>query len=436
MLFSNPFRVATLRLTMLRLTICCLVLVSAVAGAPAVSARTAATQTVDPVSDTKLLAYGRVITPAQKFGSSIHTLEERAPFFDGIPIRLSGTPDGRVFTKQPLDNAAFKTDAEDLAVGTEAATRYTDNFVQIGSTAEAGWDWTNNADWAAVASNVRNVARTSQRGGAVGIQFDPEVYSYPGAEFDPWYYPDQTQAASRSFADYQQTVRNRGRSFAKAILSEQPDAQFHTLFMLSAVSSDLLGAGVSSQAEADAVLATHRYGLLPAFVEGLLDVFPPHQAITDGNEFAYWYKSESHYAEAEAHVAAWKRFLLAPENRVGYRSAYRFGHAVYVDYDLALYPKALVGGSMPHYLSRTSRDQYLEQATYYALTYSDDYAWVYLERSSWFANLPYLERVTRAVTSAKEKYAADQPLGFDLSQEITEASSACSSAGGGTFFPC
>ncbi|MGL5809356.1 MAG: hypothetical protein ACRCYQ_05375 [Nocardioides sp.] len=363
--------------------------------------------------------------------------------FDGYTVRLgamsqgSGTVNGdsRVFSSAvpEEDFAADRAQLSQLAATPGAPAH---NFVVLKAAADAGWDWLDDAAWAAAESNVRQVARTTQVGHVEGIVFDPEPYIDGNGLSNPWYYPTQPSSASTSFADYEQVVRQRGRAWGAAMYSEDPDLRFMALGLLS-FTDDVTTAQWDSPQALDQALATHKYGLLPAFVNGVLDALPPGQSVVDGNEDAYWYRYQDQYAAAEADLASRATELVEPANRVAYDATYTFGHAVYVDWALDLWPVDLVGLSMPHFLSRADQSRYLEAATYRALTSSDRYVWIYAERlTTWYdASAP--QRGLTAIASAKEKYLSGQALGFDPTPEIEAASAECVAAGGGSgIFPC
>lgn len=181
-----------------------------------------------------------------------------------------------------------KLRAEDYSRSIEALKstkfkRFTDNFLTL-NVAPGYIDWFDE-DFSTVIANVRLLARITKECRIKGILLDVEQY-----EGQPFCYQAQRQWDEHSFADYQTQVRKRGREFIKAINAEYPDATILLTFGYTIAYGNTTKAGDT--------LEKSSYGLLTAFIDGLLDAAGPKTRIHDGYEHAYGFKTESEFAGA------------------------------------------------------------------------------------------------------------------------------------------
>ena len=123
-----------------------------------------------------------------------------------------------------------------------------------------------------------------KQSGCRGIAIDFE--SYGAAQFR--FAPDQ----GRSFGEASQLARRRGAQFVQAVAEEFPDAVLLALWL----NSIHFKAGRSTQPES--ILASSAYGLLPAFIDGMLDALPPEMILVDGCEHSYYMDSAEAYLRA------------------------------------------------------------------------------------------------------------------------------------------
>ncbi|MHC4625007.1 MAG: hypothetical protein ACYS4W_14015, partial [Planctomycetota bacterium] len=203
--------------------------------------------------------------------------------FDGIILDLARREGQAGLSRHVWVSTAISSDRqekaeEDVALLNDANfTRLRDNsFFRINS---SGWssppDWFD-ADFGTVVSNVAFVAAAVNQTSLAGIAFDPEDY-----HFNSWYYPGQKYSATKTFEQYQVQVRQRGREIATAIKSACPQRDFTLLFLfansLPYISMQWWGHPLSEDTR----------GLLPAFVDGLLDEAGEQIRIIDGIESAY-----------------------------------------------------------------------------------------------------------------------------------------------------
>ncbi|MHC4575713.1 MAG: hypothetical protein ACYS76_16600, partial [Planctomycetota bacterium] len=209
---------------------------------------------------------------------------------------------------------------EDIALLNAASlTRLRENsFLRINSSGY--WpppDWFD-SDFNAVVSNIAFAAAAVNQTAFAGIAFDPEDY-----HFNPWYYPGLKYHTTKTFEQYQAQVRQRGRETASAIRDACPCRDF-TLLFLFANSTPY----ISMQYWGHQLHET-TYGLLPAFVDGLLDEAGDHIRLIDGMESAYPNKTlEDFYSSIGNHQGG--SSLSADPSR--YMTNVGIGFGAWMDY--------------------------------------------------------------------------------------------------------
>jgi hypothetical protein len=368
------------------------------------------------VAPKKLIEYGWDAPTPNFFRKQIRQMEQQP--FDGVILKLNAGKE--VFKKTAYPNAAFTQDRRDLAA--TKSSRLTDNFVVMWSGMDAGWDWFSNADWTAAEKNIQNFAKTARAGGFRGIAFDSEPYT----STSPWKYRQQPQQQSKTFSQYQQQVRKRGAQFMRTLQATQPETQVLAFGLLSWLKD--LWAAPTTAAKLQQQLASHDYGLWPAFINGMLDVARPGTAIIDGNEWAYYYYKADWFDAARKSIFNKARIFVAPSNSSRYDKYVKLGQAVYLDLVLDSFPDPLkdprVGKTTQHFLSPADRLRLLEHNIYHSLRTTDRYTWFYSESADWWQNrVP--TGAAAAIGRAKAKIQARKPLGFDLVPVVDKAIKQC-----------
>jgi hypothetical protein len=364
----------------------------------------------------KLIEYGWDAPLPNFFRQHIRDMEQHP--FDGVILKLNAGKE--VFTKTAYPNSAFTKDRQDLAATTSA--RLTDNFVVMWSGMDAGWDWFDDRDWAAAEKNIYNFAKTAKAGRFKGIAFDSEPYTN-----SPWKYYQQPQQSQKTFAQYQQQVRQRGAQFMRAVQSAQPGTQVLAFGLLSWL-KDLWATPIDAT-KLQQQLARHDYGLWPAFVNGMLDAAQPSTTIVEGHEWAYYfYKTAWFDATREAIFNRAPRLFIAPKDRRKYDRQVKLGQSVYLDLVLDALPGGVkdprTGKTTQHFLSPADRFRLLEHNVYHSLRTSDRYTWLYSESADWWQNqIPPGAAAT--IRRAQAKIRRGQPLGFDLDAAVDKAVKQC-----------
>lgn len=344
----------------------------------------------------KLIEYGWDVPTPSFVKQNIEQMEKRP--FDGIAIKLQGGK--KVFLHQPYDPKEFTQDLQSLK--STNFTKFTDNFVLMWATPEEGWDWFSDSDWQASEQNIRLFARIARSAGFVGIAFDPESYGV-----DPWIYNKLPGAKDKSFAKYWQQVRKRGNQFMQVLQQEIPGVKVFSLFQLSNL-KDLLNEPMQDRMSQ---LSGESNGLLPAFLDGMLDVAQANTTIVDGNESSYYYAGKQDFFEARKLIKETLLTFVDEKNRQKYAKQVQVGHALYIDhlFDLGKPQESRVS----HYLTPRQRQQWLEHNTYYGLSTSDEYLWCYSEEMDWWQN-NVSSKVEESIISAQQKIKMGEPLGFNI----------------------
>ncbi len=300
---------------------------------------------------------------------------EREGPFDGVIFhaeadagdgRRVGTQSG--WSREPWRREWFAPAVADLKAC--RFTRFTHNFLRFNATPQRiAWD--DDDGWQALEDKLRTCAWLVREGGARGIAPDLEPYGENQWRFDP--------AAGRTFSATAALARRRGAQFTRGIAAEMPDAVLLTLFLNSVV------AGAGRADDPQAVLAREHYGLLPAFLDGMLDAAPPAMVIVDGCENGYYYDSVEAYQRAALDIRAWHgpaARLVAPENRAAYRRQCQAGFGFYLD--MFVNPPGHAHYRPPLDGSRLRR---LSRNLCAARDAADEYVWIYGEQCRWWSGL-------------------------------------------------
>jgi hypothetical protein len=278
------------------------------------------------------------------------------------------------------------------------------------ATPEEGWDWFSDSDWEASEQNIRLFARIARSAGFEGIAFDPEPYGV-----DPWIYAKLAGAQDKSFAEYSQQVQKRGAQFMQAIQEEMPGVKVLSLFQLSYLEEFLDERNLEKRMRQ---MSAESYGLLAAFLNGMLDVAEPNITIVDGNEHSYYYAAKQQFFDAYKLIKEKFLTFVDEKNRQKYAKQVQVGQALYIDhlFDLGKPQESRVS----HYLNSQQRQQWLEHNTYYGLSSSDEYVWCYSEEMDWWQNNVPIG-AEEAIRSAQQKIKTGEPLGFNIEGTIQGA---------------
>jgi len=292
-------------------------------------------------------------------------------------------------------------------------TRLRENsFFRLNS---SGWsappDWFD-ADFNTVVSNITFMASAVNQTALAGIAFDPEDYFS-----NCWHYPGQKYSATKTFEQYQVQVRQRGREIAAAIKSACPGRDFTLLFLfansLPYISTQWWGHPLSEDS----------YGLLPAFIDGLLDEAGEQIRVIDGIESAYPNKT---LAEFQGSISNYQGGASLSADPSRYLSCVGIGFGTWMDYrsnDLGWYtdPNEF---NLNHFTPETF-NQAMDISTDLA-----ELSWVYTQIPDWYlgtvpeayfdalADVTGLPPVTPCIELWAYLLRAKEPLPADAAQNV------------------
>jgi len=311
----------------------------------------------------KLIEIGWDTPGAAYVRDNIRTIE--ALPFDGIAL----TPNqGR--TPDIFEDRTWT--AEDVQLDALAAIeweRFTDNYLSVRAQSPTGAGWFDDARWARITANTRQLSAAVAAARARGVVLDPEFYYDDETANSAWSY-NATQYPDRAFEAVEAQVRRRGAQFMAALQSDAPDVTVMPMFSLGFVQAQA--------AENGGDRASVQYALVPAFVNGMLDVAGPGVRIVDGNELGYYYRAPQEYARAAVRTRVDGATLVDPRHRARYER-----HAVGV----AVSPDCVFGQwtgpdfriCEPGTMSPADRRRLLQDLVHAALRSADHVVWLYNE---------------------------------------------------------
>ncbi|MEN6578496.1 MAG: hypothetical protein ABFD90_19280 [Phycisphaerales bacterium] len=356
----------------------------------------------------KIVEYGWDVPYPAFVRDNIREMEKRP--FDGIIFRTEGFD--HAFDVQPWKQGDLEPQLVTLAE--IKWQKFTDNLLTLYAANQGKMDWFSDDQWKVITENMKLFSLAVHSGNCVGVCFDPEPYGD-----DPWVYPGQYK--DRSFDEVSAQTRRRGRQFITALQEHMPQLKILSFFELG------LYRDVVDEPDPDVRkqrLQKLWMPLLPAFYMGMLEGASPDVVFIDGNESAYYYETPEEYSRAY-HLIRQRAQALVPEAlRPKYNAQVQAGMALYIDQALGRRTVPTTG----HHLTPDQQIRFFEHNVYYALATSDEYVWCYSERMNWWLppekagpNGALPSGVEEALVSARRKYEAGKPLGYDITDMIAAA---------------
>ena len=262
--------------------------------------------------------------------------------------------------------------------------KFSDNFIRFNVT-PGNVDWYD--DWGPILNNVEIAARIAKECGLKGIFLDVEQYNFPLFK-----YQSQKYTKTKSFKEYTEQARDRGRQFIKAINTVYPD-----ITVILTFGYYLAQYGIPEGKD----LSYSSYSLLPAFLDGILEGASAQTEIVDGFEFSYGFKDARQFIEGYKIIKEKSLEIvgsgLKPDSTIRdkYRAMVKAGFGLWLDYD---------SGKQGWYTDNLSKNYFtpieFKNALISAQRISDKYVWIYSERLNWWTdnNLPkaYIDAVRGA----------------------------------------
>jgi hypothetical protein len=361
----------------------------------------------------KMIQFGWDSPDSSYYSKNLSTFEQG--IFDGIGIRMPYTVGNSPLTRVDLGDAEFTKAQNELAA--TKSTKLTDNFMMLWTTLRGEFDWFSDSDWAMADKNIRRYVKTAKLGGLKGIWFDSE--DYPGFTFPDglkgqyqWGYSAQPLKDSKTFAEYQTKLRQRGKQFIEIVQQEFPGT---TVLVTIALGWQWNWINAKTEAERQALMQNDvRWGLFPAFFNGMLDGLDAQTKLIDGNELSYYYRNDHAYDYGRNQVLNEALTLIDPSNQDKYKTRVAVGQSVYVDNNMAFYPPEGLYGN--YISSDAKRLKYLQHNVYHSLRTSDEYVWVWNQYMDWWGSkgegVKIPAGVKEAFVDARAKFDAGQPIGI------------------------
>lgn len=291
---------------------------------------------------------------------------------DGISLKLRGARDGST-----VDATYRVGEFDDLIPVYRRITAHKslrESFLLCGTMPYrrgVRYAWTDDAAWARIGANFRELARVAKAGGLKGLMIDNEDYCRSN-QFR------HVPEADGDWATVTQLVRRRGRDFFRGIFAVYPDITL--IFFWAYIDNER--AHLSSMPQ-ETLRASGR--LTCAFLDGMLDVMPPTATFVEGNENAYAYETfRGDFDRAAVEVLSDMVKVVAPENRAKYRAHVRNGYGLYLD-EFVNDPIRRRPGQpdWPNHWYRGprngSRAEHFREIVEGAVRAADAYVWVYGE---------------------------------------------------------
>jgi hypothetical protein len=287
-------------------------------------------------------------------------------------------------------------------------------------------DWFNSTQWNTITNNLKLYAKAVKAARAKGIALDVEAYENLGN--NPWQFIDkngQPVYPGKTLSEVEAEVRKRGAQFMNTLQGEKQDITLLCAVLLGAYRTTLSYYPNNLQAGKE----KSRYALLPAFVNGMLDVIGPKIKIVDGRfpyqklDGTYYFDDTRKFTEFSRPYVQGAGSFVSPENRGKYASQVQIGQAVFPDYPSGLLVNTALKDRLPSYyatMSESYKSQWLQHNTYYTLATTDQYVYVYNEQMSWWGaganpkNPTLPPSIRKSILDGRTKLMNSQPLGFTM----------------------
>ena len=263
--------------------------------------------------------------------------------------------------------------------------RFRHNFLRVNlNPTDQPLDLLDDAAWETLLANLRLAARIARDGGLRGLMVDPEAYAAPDQSdgrprFNAFDHRRRV-VGDAPFEEYRSAAFQRGRHVAAALGDAAPDLVLLFAFAYSFPCR-------SSLPEPE-----QAYGLLPAFVDGILVDKPKEMEVVEGYEPSYPFRSCHQFQEAYRRLRVeCRRLSLSPQQ---YDQDLQIGFGIWMDNQsgqpCAAYREE--GKSCPWadptLYSEGARHlvdpRLFGDAVASALDLTDKYVWIYSEEPKWW----------------------------------------------------
>lgn len=261
--------------------------------------------------------------------------------------------------------------------------KFTDNFLIVRGAGHTGAHWLDDASWAKISQNIKNISKVLAISKAKGIGFDPEYY-FKDSTLNPWIYRPSWYN-NLSYQEVGNYVRKRGKQFIQAMQTNKPDVKIFCFWLLGLV---------SMQNRLHPITETGM-ALYPFFVEGMLEGKNNSSEIIDGNESSYTYQSFVPFISAGENTRGNQSGLINKSLQPEFKKI-SVAQSVYFDILYAKFPKFEKG------FDKQTKERWLKDNLYFALKTTDKYVWFYNEKINWWKN-QVDSGLTEIINAVKDK---------------------------------
>ena len=255
-------------------------------------------------------------------------------------------------------------------------TKFTDNFLRLNVT-PGDVDWFDDDGWGKICQNANLASWICSQAGLKGIMFDTEQYSTK-----PFSYNDAPGHNQHSFDAYRDQARKRGREFGAQLTAEKLDP---TILLTFTDTIQILGD--------TGPLRSASQGLLPSFIDGLLEGANPRAQFVDANEYAYGAQDRAALTRLQKTTRDAARFSATPR---AYSARMSSAFGLWLDKD---WPKR--GWDPKSVVKNYYQPDAFEQVVRTALELTDKYVWIYSEEMNWWTGSRINPLYTQAVENAR-----------------------------------
>jgi len=312
---------------------------------------------------------------------------ERLPF-DGVVFNVrfrQKKGEEAIFAHQSFGRSAITWEQLLPALEDIRSTRFnrfTDNFLRF-NLKPADIDWFD--DFSAPLNSATIAARFVAASQIKGLLLDLEPYDRKIFSYDV-----QKLKSEKSFSEYATQVRSRGREFMNALKAEDPTM---TLFLTFAYEQALKK---SKDPKEDP------YGLLPSFLDGMLEVADSRMEIVNGYEDSYGYLEEKDFTWGYAQIKQVNTKRSAVPEK--YRSLVTAGFGLWMDLD-----SARKGWHIRNFHKNERTPREFQTALLRAFKQSDKYVWVYTQQPQWWENKLVPEEYVWSIRQARKAFGLSNP---------------------------
>ena len=140
-------------------------------------------------------------------------------------------------------------------------------------------------------------------------------------------------------------------------------------------------------------LPTIEYSLLPAFLDGMVDVAAPGVKIIDGYEISYRFKEKNEFEVGRRHME--QDVLPWVSDAKKYRQVFSSGFGIWMDFDWRK-----LGWDLEHPEKNFFTPESLEKSIRAAMEVSDQYVWLYTESPKWWTSSGKPDKLPKAYEDA------------------------------------